>query len=195
MIHPQLAPPGAGLPTFERVYGWCLVRLAAACPVRSILSRFERVSAELVSLCPSGEEAATRQVLIPRVTGIEDSSRFWSGAMVLEHLTIVGRRVTPLLAELAQGRDLPWVQRTQDVKPQGGLKRAQSVSDFESMVRDYLSWSRATPLSSRIRHQHPLFGRLNCRQWVAFMTLHHMVHVPHMKAIRAGVDSAVSIPS
>jgi len=114
--------------------------------------------------------------------------------MVLEHLTIVGRRVTHLLAEMATGRDLPRVLRTQDVKPQGGLTRAQSVSDFESMVRDYLTRARSTPHSSRARHQHPFFGSLSCRQWVAFMTLHHMVHLPQMKAIRAAVAAPPSTP-
>jgi len=177
------------------MYGWCLVRLTAALPLRAILSKFERASASLISLCPAGEDEATRQVLIPRVTGIEDSSRFWSGAMVLEHLTIVGRRVTPLLVEIAQGRDLPWVLRTQDVKPRGGLARAQAVSDFKAMARDYLAWARSTPISSRTRHEHPFFGKLNCRQWVAFMTLHHMVHLPQMKAIVKVLQSAAPISS
>jgi hypothetical protein len=96
----ELVAPNAGIPRLERADGWVLVRLAAACPVGSLLSKFERVSGMLVALCPDGEDAGTCWVRVRRFPGIENSSRDWSGAMVLEHLTIVGRHATALIREL-----------------------------------------------------------------------------------------------
>jgi hypothetical protein len=194
-VSPQLAPPGAGVARAQRAYGWVLVRVAAACPIGVVLSKLERVSASLVALCPTGGEAgaelAVRRVLVRRMTGIEDSSRFWSGAMVLEHLTIVGVKVKELVTELSQGRPSSWVLRTQDVKPAGVQTRAESVAAFEGMVRDFVACVRGMGrgLSSPTLHQHPWFGPLRCRQWVAFVMLHHMVHVPQMRAIREAVDA------
>jgi hypothetical protein len=198
----QLAPPGTGVPAGERVFGWWLVRVAAACPVGVLLWRLERVSAALVAVCPGGEggvegeEKGTRRVLVPRNMGIEDSSRFWSGAMVLEHLTIVGRAVTALVGDLSRGRGSSWVLRTQDVKPAGGQTRAGAVAAFEGMVREFAGCVRGAGrgLSSRTRHQHPWFGPLRCRQWVAFVPLHHMVHLKQMIAIRDGLRAGGRAP-
>ena len=57
------------------------------------------------------------------------------------------------------------------------------------MVRAYVELvrSQGNAISSPMRHQHPWFGALRNKQWLAFMTLHHMVHVPHIQAIAAAV--------
>jgi len=179
-----------GVPRLERTYGWVLVRLTAACPVGALLSKLQRVSQTLLALCPEGEEAGTRRVRVRRFLGIEESSREWSGAMVLEHLTIVGRHVTDLVPELCAGRPASWVLKTSEVKPTGALTRKESASAFEAMVGEFIQGVREAGdgLRSPARHLHPWFGALRCTQWVAFMTLHHMVHVPHLRAIRAAVD-------
>ena len=190
MSNQELASLEDGIPRLERAYGWVLVRLAATCPVGTLLSKFQRVSGTLVALCPEGEEAGTCRVRVRRVPGIENSSREWSGAMVLEHLTIVGASVTGLIQHLCAGRSSSWVLRTRDVKPTGALTRKESVAAFEVMVGDFIR--RVTEaeggIRSRTLHQHPWFGALRCKQWVAFTTLHHMVHVPHLKAIRTAVE-------
>jgi hypothetical protein len=186
--------PEFGIPRLERTYGWVLVRLTAACPVGALLSKFQRVSDTLQALCPEGEQMGTSRVRVRRFPGIEESSRAWSGAMVLEHLTIVGRHVIELIPDLCAERTSSWVLRTRDVKPTGALTRKESASDFEAMVRDYVRSVRKAgeALFSPARHPHPWFGELRCKQWVAFMTLHHMVHVPHLKAIRAAVERELS---
>jgi hypothetical protein len=182
----QLVSPDAGIPWLERTYGWMLVRLAAACPVGTLLSIRARVGDAGGSLSDGGR----RHVPGGAALGIENSSGMVR-AMVLEHLTIVGRHATELIRELCHGRTSSWVLRTQDVKPKGGITRARSVAGFEAMVGEYVRRVRQAEdrIHSPTRHPHPWFGALRCKQWVAFMTLHHMVHVPHMEAIRAGVDS------
>jgi hypothetical protein len=184
----------SGIPPLEWTYGWLLVRLTAACPLGMVLSKLERVSETLLALCPEGEEAGTCRVRVRRIPGIEESSREWSGAMVLEHLTIVGEHVIELIQDLCAERRSTWVLRTQDVKPTGALTRRASASAFEEMVRDYVRCVREAGdgLRSPARHMHPWFGPLQCKQWVAFMTLHHMVHVPQQRAIRAEVRRNLS---
>jgi len=189
MAHAEAARSQFGVPFFERAYGWVLVRVVAMFPVETLLVRFQRVSNTLLALCPEQEAAGTRQVLVRRFAGIEESSRDWSGAMLLEHLAIVGRHVIALTEALCAGRPSTWVLRTRDVKPAGALTRQESAAAFEAMVRAYVELVRSEGIAFRspMRHQHPWFGALRIKQWLAFMTLHHMVHVPHMEAIAAAV--------
>lgn len=44
------------------------------------------------------------RVLIKRITGIEDSSRFWSVYMVLDHLLIVDRLTIKIMESLSRER-------------------------------------------------------------------------------------------
>ena len=189
MANAETARPQSGVPFFEQAYGWVLVRVVAMLPVKTLLVRFQRVSNTLLTLCPEREVVGTRRVLVQRFTGIEESSRNWSGAMVLEHLAIVGTHVIALTEALCAGRPSSWVLRTRDVKPTGALTRQEAAAAFEAMVRAYveLVHSQGNAISSPMRHQHPWFGALRNKQWLAFMTLHHMVHVPHIQAIAAAV--------
>jgi hypothetical protein len=82
-------------------------------------------------------------VLVQRFAGIEESSRNWSGAMVLEHLAIVGRHVITLTEALCAGRPSSWVLRTRDVKPTGALTRQETAAAFEAMVRAYVELVRS----------------------------------------------------
>jgi hypothetical protein len=141
MASAEPARPQFGVPFFERAYGWVLVRVVAMLPVETLLVRFKRVSDTLLADFPEREVSGTSRVSVKRFVGIEESSRNWSGAMLLEHL------------------------------------RA-----YVELVR-----SEAKAFRSPMRHPHPWFGELRVKQWLAFMTLHHMVHVPHMKAISATV--------
>ena len=187
----EAARPQFGVPFFERAYGWVLVRVVAMLPVETLLVQFQRVSDTLLALCPEREAVGTRQVLVKRFTGIEESSTNWSGAMVLEHLAIVGRHVITLTEALCAGRPSSWVLRTSDVKPTGALTRQETAAAFEAMVRDYVELvrSKGNAIRSPMRHQHPWFGALRIKQWLAFMTLHHMVHVPQVEAIAAALRS------
>ena len=94
-----------------------------------------------------------------------------------------------LAARFHAWRPALWVLRTRDVKPTGALARQETAAAFEAMVRAYVELVRSEGIAFRspMRHQHPWFGALRIKQWLAFMTLHHMVHVPHMEAIAAAV--------
>src|SRR6188768_2132871 len=102
---PQLAPPGAGLPRLEL---FVARRLFASRLKRGNREDFnahfrkERATiAELVAGCDA--ESAARRVLIDRPRGLEDSSRYWSVWMTLEHLRIVHHGITRTMEALAAG--------------------------------------------------------------------------------------------
>jgi hypothetical protein len=182
----EAARPQFGAPFVEWAYGWVLVRVIAMLPVETLLDRFQRVSNTLLALCPEREAAGTRRVLVQRFAGIEEGSRNWSGAMVLEHLTIVGRHVISVTEALCAGRPSSWVLRTRDVKPTGELTKLETVAAFEAMVRAYVELVRSEGNAIR--------SPMRIKQWLAFMTLHHMVHVPHIEAIAAAVGATDFMP-
>jgi hypothetical protein len=56
-------------------------------------------------------------VLINRIARIEDSSRYWSVFMVLDHLRIVDEGITRIVEELTNDRPFAREVRIQDAKP------------------------------------------------------------------------------
>ncbi|HBR86274.1 MAG TPA: hypothetical protein DEA65_00320, partial [Candidatus Marinimicrobia bacterium] len=56
-------------------------------------------------------------VLIDRLRGLEDSSRFWSPVMVLEHLVIVGRELKDIIISLNEEKVPNKDLDIADVKP------------------------------------------------------------------------------
>src|SRR5215472_11399027 len=93
---PRLAPPGAGLPFIE----WAVAKYIVV-PFRlrmvtmeDAVKEFADLSAAISALAkPLNETQMSDRRLIPRLQGLEDSSRYWSVAMTLEHMCIVNNRV------------------------------------------------------------------------------------------------------
>ena len=109
---PKLAAPGAGLPKIELF----VARLLFAWQQRtgnrrSFDARFrkerERIRA-LVGACDA--ESGARRVLIRRPPGLEDSSRYWSVWMTLDHLRIVNGEIVRVIGALTKGQ-LPEIGR------------------------------------------------------------------------------------
>lgn len=185
---PRLAPPGAGVPGHQRMLGWVAVRVVSrVVPIGESVRRFRASADELIGLCPADASAA-RRVLVPPMRFLEDSSRYWSSAMVLEHLTIVGVGVTELLKELTAGRAVSTVTGTADVKPRGELTPAESIDAFGRMVDGFTAVVGDGDAVRRctLTHPHPWFGPLRPRVWVSFMPVHHRVHLRQMRAILSG---------
>ena len=111
---------------------------------------------------PLSAEQLQRRVLVKAPMGIEDSSRYWSAAMVLEHLIEVGSRIAVGIVELTHGSKVTVKADIADVKPKGG-KGIQIVQDFRQFLGDY---SRTVSedigdRNSKSQHAHPWFGRPN----------------------------------
>lgn len=80
----NLAPPGSGLPNPERLLASSLLQgMRAVLPRKSLSRWLRRETASVLTLASSLPEPLTsRRVLTPRLTGLEDDSRYWSVKIV-----------------------------------------------------------------------------------------------------------------
>lgn len=187
---PKLAKPGAGLPFIE----WAVAKYIIF-PQRfknaskqTAIADFTSESAEIVRLAKSlSPEQQVERRLIKRLRGLEDSSRYWSVAMTLDHLSIVGSAATDLIVGLSHGKSGFKQIGTADVKPDVVDDPSLSLSRFEQMSAQFMQ--AVTPLSfdpsSTVTHPHPWFGPLNAYQWLVFAAPHQNIHRKQIESIIA----------
>lgn len=181
----QLQPPGAGLPKVELFVSRVGFRVLNLFVSRKGASRWFRDEADRVlalarSLSP---DDATRRVLIPRLPGLEDSSRYWSACMTLEHLVIVDTAIAGTIEALVAGGAPDRVVSTADVKPSPAADVAV-VERFEATARDYLARVDALPdLRTKVAYRHPWFGPLTAPGWHRLAALHHRIHRKQLERI------------
>jgi uncharacterized damage-inducible protein DinB len=178
---PQLAPPGAGLPFIE----WAIARYILV-PLRlstvtleEAVKQFAAESAAISALVKSLDETqlGTRR-LIPRLRGLEDSSRYWSVAMTLQHMCIVNNRVRGVIIGLTHGKTSMQAGSTADVKPPTDIDCATVLNEFEQTNRDFLDTVSRVDFEKfpRATFPHPWFSELTARQWVQFLPAHQQIH-------------------
>lgn len=187
----NLAAPGAGLP---RLQAFVLrhVLFPAFCRTTSwdkalwmFLHEGERVAAAAQSLAP---EALQTRVLIRAPMGIEDSSRYWSAAMVLEHLIEVGSRIATGVVELTHGQAASVKADIADVKPKGQNDEG-IVSAYRVFLEDYQNKlvNQTGNRNAQNTAPHPWFGDLNPQRWVCLGAIHQQIHRRQMDRIIAGL--------
>jgi DinB superfamily len=191
---PQLAPPGAGLPWFEAL----VVRWFGRRMLRSRLdweraqAAIARVSSRLAKEAMAmDDETLARRVLIKRLRGLEDSSRYWSPAMVLEHLVITGEMFTDFVVTLSNGRPVEDRRGIADIKPRGELGRtivARFVAVHEAIPTRLAR--EAGPFRDGPTHWHPWFGKLTALDWLSLTAAHLGLHEKQWRAIRATTPAA-----
>lgn len=185
---PTLAPPGLGLPWFQAAFGrylW-LPYLSATSSWEKCSQRLAHEQSRILAMvAPLNDERMTRRVLVSGIIGIEDSSRFWSPAMVLEHLVIVGDIVADIVVALTQGREPPHHVRIADLKPRGGQSPAEAVLEFRESMDRYSTRVRKEigDRHAEKRWFHPWFGRMSAHQWHCLSGLHLGIHRRQLAAI------------
>jgi hypothetical protein len=183
--HPKLAPPGAGIPAVERLVGGIFFRLhrLRGTPA-SFTAQFDRERRTIASLYTGSEAIALgTRVLIPRLRGLEDSSRFWSVWMTLDHLRIVNDSITQVIDELTQGRVPEGTASTATVKPSeqvGGEVVTAHEASCDRLVQ--LVASKPT-LRTDLRYAHPWFGPLDAAGWHAMSAMHMGIHRAQIERI------------
>ena len=188
-----LQPPGAGLPAFE--LAWLRIYFRGMCAVSSrnaAMQRFTLEAEKIVSLARNvSATQGTVPVLIGRITGIEDSSRYWSVFMVLDHLKIVNEGMTQIIEDLSHDRPFAQEVRIQDVKPHVDSgpdvvdRFIQSVDTYEATI------TRLGTLGHRVRHPHPWFGPMTAHDWHCLAGIHHWVHRRQIERVKQGLETAV----
>jgi hypothetical protein len=176
----QLQPPGAGLPLPELLVGrlifWFRRRLMSR---EQALAHFRAEASTIRRLAESLSPAdAARPTLIPRIVGIEDSSRNWSVFMTVEHLVIVDESAISILESLAAGKTLPTRFSTANVKP-GPVQDGEVLQRFSITVEDYARTVRKLPsLRTHAKQAHPWFGPLDAHG-------RHLAPCTHIIAVRS----------
>lgn len=186
---PRLAPPGAGLPFLElliaRLRFWSYRHGKTA---EELMARFDAEEKRILALmAPLAAEEAGRRVLIPRPRGLEDSSRFWSVWMTLDHLRIVNSRVARVIGVLGKGKSLPGQSNTAEVKPDPAVG-PEVVAEFQGVgedLRQTVAAVRDWRGSSRFAHS--WFGPLDALGWLAMASMHMGLHRVQVERIVAGL--------
>jgi hypothetical protein len=182
---PSLAAPGAGLPAPELWIARGLFRLKRLFGSReAFTARFEQERAavrEIISQCPV--ERRGEQVLIPRLRGLEDSSRFWSVWMALEHLRITNTVFAMVIKSLAHGKVPAKKASTADVKPRADLTADVEAAYEASCDAMLSSVASITDLKTAARYAHPWFGPLDAAGWHALAATHMGIHRAQIEQI------------
>jgi hypothetical protein len=190
---PKLQLPGAGLPWWELLVARYLVfprlcrKLSWAGAARQFQEEGARVLAVFDAL-PAGQLA--ERVLVRRFAGMEDSSRYWSAAMTVEHLNMVGSAIRQTIGRLRRD-EVPTVEpRIADFKPQGIAAPAAVRSEFVRLLAEAASSEQSEPPIPRgegPRYGHPWFGLIDAYQWHCLLSFHQGVHRRQIEAIRDGL--------
>jgi hypothetical protein len=193
-LEPKLAPPGAGLPKPELLIARLLFALRWRTGNRGTFNAsFTREREVIRKLAgPLNAADAARRVLIRRVPGLEDSSRYWSVWMTLDHLRIVNRGITETIRKLTHGQAPERKASTAAVKPSAQVT-VEVASAYEKSCDALLETvASADNLKTKLRHAHPWFGPLNAFQWHAMAGSHMGIHRIQIERIVRGLPNTVS---
>lgn len=188
---PQLEKPGAGLPFLESLF----VRLWVG-PFQSRrnskeqnLKLFRFLGGRLLKearLVPAAKRDV--KVLVPRMKGVEDSSRHWSANELLEHLMITGRPMRGLIETLAAGKTSDYVVDIANFKPRGAYAGGDAAPDFAAFLEETAAALERLPIGDAGPvHEHPWLGPINALQWTWILAGHNGLHLRQLQAIRAGL--------
>ena len=191
---PKLAPPGAGLPAYElrtaRVLFALQRKRGNRATFNAAFGRERRRIASLVESCPP--ELAGVRVLIARPRGLEDSSRFWSVWMTLDHLRIVHEAMAGVVRSLGQGIMPPGEASTAAVKPSPNASSAV-LPLYEKSCDDLLAAVASVPsLETPLRYPHLWFGPLDAAGWHALAAGHLRIHRVQLERILLALPSLSS---
>ncbi len=161
---------------------WHVHRGSAAAFARHFQEEQNRI---LALAQPLDAAAAGRRVLIKRLRGLEDSSRYWSVWMTLDHLRIVNQATTGVIRALLAGQALERKASTAAVKPSAEVNES-AVSGFKESCAAFVeAVSSAPDLRTNMRFAHPWFGPLDANGWHALSGIHMGLHRHQIECILA----------
>lgn len=188
---PQLAPPGAGVPWVEQALGRRIVMpmMTALIPVEGLLKQVQLAASDVERLISGFDDTQLAQRhLIKRLAYLEDSSRYWSMAMTLEHMAIVNTDIARLIGLLLNGKGFDREVRTADVKPQSKMSVQESKEFFVrslQAVEKAVSGVNADQWRNSSKWSHPWFGSMQAKGWLVLAFIHTRLHTRQLLAIKA----------
>lgn len=191
---PVVGKPGGGLPFFE----WFVAKyflfpaIYKSTSLEEAKRLFEIERDKILNLVSGiDNEHAQSRVLIPRLRGLEDNSRYWSCAMVIEHLDIVGCGITDIILGLTSGGIKKDPVLIQDVKPNPAVSLDKAISGFDKTADRFLRDIELSQIDNHpsVKFAHPWFGPMNARQWYILAGRHQAVHRQQIKAILEKINA------
>lgn len=186
---PRLAPPGAGLPFPENLIARFLFGLKRATgSPRSFTDHFIAERALIGGRIAGKDDAVlSKRVLIARPRGLEDSSRYWSVWMTLDHLRIVHHAFIGVIESLAAGRVPDGEASTAAVKPDEQVT-GEVVAEYEVSCDALLATAgRIRDFKTQAKYPHPWFGPMDAQGWLALSGGHMGIHRVQIERILQGV--------
>lgn len=187
----DLQLPGAGLPWYERdSLSFLLKTGACLLSDRATLNIFCNETNELLRIAHDDESYDVFEKLqIPRVIGIEDSSRNWSVAMVLDHLCLTNAEMTVAVESLSKGIvpkgevDISLYKPNPDVGIDVFDRFASVNERYVEAIESLLD--AGDNLNRRPAFLHPWFGWLGPHQWHVLAAFHQRIHRRQVQKIVA----------
>jgi len=187
----HLDPPGAGIPFYERLIAKYILlpRAFRKMTWGDAQSFFDHQADEILKItCSLTKEDLVRKVLVERLPGLEDSSRFWSVAMTIEHSIIAGAQMAFAIGELTQGRVPETVADTAKVKPHDETDPGQIRGEFEKFSKNFKTqMEKIETRDSTLKYKHPWFGGLTAHQWHCMAGIHLRLHRQQIQMILLGM--------
>lgn len=137
----------------------------------------------------SGKNAKelSKRVLIARPRGLEDSSRYWSVWMTLDHLRIVHHAFVGVIGSLAEERVPDGEASTAAVKPDEHVTEAV-VAEYEESCDALLAMMKGIEnFKTRAKFPHPWFGPMDAHGWLALSGGHMAIHRKQIERILKGL--------
>jgi hypothetical protein len=180
-----------GLPAIDRSWYWAVVKMGAAVTSkRRAIGRFKTEVLLLIELADQTDvNAASDQVAIPRLTGMEPYSCDWSLLMGLDHLCLFVSDMARLIEGLAGNVKLRGHFSDQQYEPDRDVgmdvvdKLLNVAEDFEMRI------SRLSGLRGNRYFRHSWLGLMNAHQWLCWTAAQTRIRRRHAIQIRnvAGV--------
>ena len=146
---------------------------------------YEKEGRKVISLAATlDKESLFKRVLVSSLFGLEDNSRYYSVAMVIEHLLIVGKALTERIPPLSQGEVLKEDVKIEDVKPYTEIDKTV-IEAFETFLDTYREEmeGRIGDIEIDNTSPHPWFGEFNPKEWSILGMVHQIVHRRQVEAI------------
>lgn len=150
---------------------------------------FDKEGQKIIELASTlNKEQLFERVLVPKLFGLEDNSRYYSVAMVLEHLLMVGGALQIRIPILSKGKKLNKYIKIEDVKPYKEIDE-NVIEKFEEFLATYREKLEKNIEDIHINNtsMHPWFGEFNPKQWSILAVVHQTIHRRQIEAILRGL--------
>lgn len=148
--------------------------------VEKNLKEFERNCLTIRKLLNthSDKKLQERKKISP-TPGITEIMRDWSPNMIVEHLNLVHKDILSMIYQLEAGKTLAPVDTSQfDLIPE--IKEAP-MDVFDDLLQEILKLPQTIGFNSKTKYEHPIFGNLTSKDWVALLNIHLGFHVTQLK--------------